>query len=292
MSYRLSVLLCVSAAVLWSLNGLVIRQIEEAGTWAVLFWRSLGTLPVLGLWIVMASGGHPLRQIRATGRWGILGGLALVAAFGGAIFAFQTTTIANAVFLFSASPLIAAVLARLLLNEPVRPATRAAIALAACGVFLMVRDGLSGGAMAGNIAALCSAAGFATFTVALRAGRVAQTMPVSFLGSLFALIAAALMLGISGEDAVPPAADIAISMAMGTVLLAGGMILYTIGSRTLSAAEATLLSQGEVILAPIWVWAVMGETASPATLTGGAVIVSAIALNAVAGARRARPALR
>lgn len=292
MSYRAGILLCIVAAVFWSLNGLVIRQIAEAGTWAVLFWRSLGALAVLGVWVVVSSGGRPLRQIRATGVAGVLGGLALVGAFGGAIFAFQATTIANAVFLFSASPLIAAVLARVLLGEPVRRATRYAIGLAAVGVFLMVQGDLSGGAMAGNIAALCSAAGFATFTVALRAGRVAQAMPVSFLGSLFSMIFAAALLGISGEPLFPPVQDIAISVAMGAILLAGGMVLYTLGSRVLSAAEATLVSQVEVILAPIWVWLVLAETATPAAMTGGVVILAAILLNALAGARRRSLVLR
>lgn len=290
MSYRLGVLLCLMATVFWSMNGLAIRQIEVAGTWTVLFWRSMGAMAVLAIWITVSTRGRPLAQIRAVGRHGVLGGLALVAAFSGAIYAFQVTTIANAVFLFSAGPLIAAVLGRLLLQEPVRPATRAAIALACGGVFLMVKDTLGSGGMAGNLAAIASAAGFAVFTVALRAGRVTQAMPVSLLGALFSMLTAAAVLLATGGPFLPPPQEIAIAFAMGAVCLAGGMILYTLGSRVLSAAEATLLSQGEVILAPLWVWAFLGETASPATLTGGMVILSALALNAIAGARRTQPA--
>lgn len=264
------------------------RQIEGVGTWAVLFWRSLGAVPVLGLWIAIRSGGRPWRQIRATGIAGVAGGLCLVAAFGGAIFAFQATLIANAVFLFSATPLIAAVLGRVLLAEPVRPATGLAIALAALGVFMMVRDGLEAGAMAGNIAALISAAGFAGFSVALRAGGLREAMPVSFLGAVFAATAGAALMAATGQSALAPLPGIAIAVAMGAVLLAGGMILYTLGSRVLSAAEATLVGQVEVILAPLWVWLFLGETASASTLTGGAVIVTAILMNALAGMRRLR----
>ena len=55
---------------------------------------------------------------------------------------------------------------------------------------------------------------------------------------------------------------------------------------TLPAAEATLISSVENILAPVWVWIFVGETASPATLTGGAMVLAAVMLNAVAGARR------
>lgn len=287
MTYRSGAFLVILAAMLWSLMGLAIRQIDEAGTWAVLLWRSAGALPVLGLFILWRSQGRPLAAIRATGRAGVIGGLCLVAAFAGAIFAIQSTTVANAVFLFSASPFLAALIGRVVLNEPVPPRTWGAILLAGLGMWIMVRDGLSAGQMTGNLAALGSSLGFAGFTVALRAGRVAETMPVSFLGCVFAMIVAGLVLGATGQDAVPPLSDIAVAAAMGAVILAVGMGLYTLGSRALPAAEATLLSLVEVMLAPVWVWLVLGETASRATFLGGAVVLLAVVLNAGLGARAA-----
>ncbi len=191
MTYRGGALLVVVGATVWSLMGLVLRQIETADTWQVLLWRSAGAACVLGAWVGFTSGGHPLRQIRATGPAGVIGGLSLVAAFGGAIYAIQTTTVANAVFLFSASPFLAAVLGWLILREPVRPATWGAMALAGIGMWIMVREGLAAGALAGNLAALASAMGFATFTVALRHGHLKDTMPVSLLGCLFSAVVAA-----------------------------------------------------------------------------------------------------
>ncbi len=150
----------------------------------------------------------------------------------------------------------------------------------------MVREGLAAGALAGNLAALGSAMGFATFTVALRHGHLRETMPVSLLGCLFAAAVAALVLLATGRPLLPPPHDLGLSVALGAVVLALGMILYTLGSRALPAAEATLLSLVEVMLAPIWVWAILGEKATPATFAGGAVVLAAVALNAVAGARR------
>lgn len=286
MSYRNAALLVALGAAIWSLMGLVLRHISVADTWQVLLWRSVGAALVLGTWVGATSGGHPLRQIRATGRAGVVGGLSLVAAFAGAIYAIQTTTVANAVFLFSASPFLAALLGWLVLREPVRPATWSAMALAGIGMWIMVREGLAAGALAGNLAALGSATGFATFTVALRHGHLKETMPVSLLGSLFSAGVAVAVLMWSGTPPMPPPADLALATALGAVVLALGMILYTIGSRTLPAAEATLISLVEVMLAPIWVWAFLGETATPATFAGGAVVLAAVALNAAAGARR------
>lgn len=285
MSYRKGVLLVLVAAVLWSLMGLAIRQVEVAGTWAVLFWRSAGMLPVLALWVAL-NRGAVLGPIRRTGGAGVLGGLGLVAAFAGAIYAIQTTTIANAVLLFAASPFLAAILGRLLLGEPVRRATWAAIAVALTGMAVMVGGGLAGGALMGNLAALLSATGFAVFTVTLRWGRLEDMMPAILLGGGFSMLAA---LGVSlatGAALLVPVQDIAVSMGMGAGLLALGMALYTLGSRVVPAAELTLLSMAEVLLAPVWVWLVLGETAAGSTLAGGALVLAAIAGNALSGMRR------
>ncbi|MCU0817390.1 MAG: hypothetical protein MUF74_13380 [Cypionkella sp.] len=42
----------------------------------------------------------------------------------------------------------------------------------------------------------------------------------------------------------------------------------------------------EVMLAPLWVFALLGETASPGTFLGGAILLGAVAFNALSGARR------
>lgn len=287
MSYRQAALIVVLGAILWSLMGLTIRQIEVAGTWAVLFWRSLGALPTLFLFILIQSRGQPVRAIRATGWAGVAGGLSLVMSFSGAIYAIQSTTVANAVFLFSAAPFFAALLGRFLMREPVPARTWAAIALAGIGMWIMVREGLAAGELTGNLAALASALGFASFTIALRWGGLSETMPVSFLGCAFSVGVAGAILGATGQGFVPPLHDILVAVTMGAGILAVGIGLFTLGSRRLPAAEATLLSLVEVMLAPVWVWLFLDETASAATFLGGAVVLAAVVLNAGMGARAA-----
>lgn len=286
MTYARGVLLVVLAGVLWSFMGLAVRHIETAGTWAILFWRSAGMVPVLLAFIAWRSGGHPLERLRRVGVAGVLGAFGLVFAFAGAIYALQATTVANAVFLFAASPFMAALLGWIILREPVRPATWAAIAVAGVGMFVMVRDGLAGGETAGNLAALLSAFGFAAFTLTLRWGRLEDMMPAVVLGGLFSMAVAVVVLGVRAEVLAVPAQDIVISAAMGAGMLATGMALYTLGSRVVPAAELTLLSMVEVLLAPVWVWLVLGETASAGTFLGGGILLVAIAGNALSGLRR------
>ncbi len=285
MRYGQGVMLVLAAGSLWSLMGLGLRQIEAASVWQILFWRSVGMVPVLLAFIHVSSGGQPLAAIRTVGIAGVVGGLGLVFAFAGAIYAIQTTTIANAVFLFTASPFVAAILGWILLGERVRPWTWAAIAVAVFGMYLMVREGLAMGALAGNLAALLSAVGFGAFSVALRWGKVKQMLPVSMLGGVFSAIVAAIVLGVQGAPIAVSGWDMGVSVVIGAVVLALGMVMYTTGSRVIAAADLTLLALIEVLLAPMWVFLFLGETASVATFVGGGVLLAAVALNAVMGTR-------
>lgn len=287
MRYGSGMVLVVLAGILWSLQGLIFRQIDTAGTWATLFWRSVGMVPVLLCFLGWRAGGVPVALVRGVGLAGVLGGLGLVAAFAGAIYSIQSTTIANAVFLFAVSPFLTAILGQIVLHERVRRGTWAAMALGMVGIFLMVREGLTVGAMAGNVAALLSALGFAVFTVSLRWKGVADTLPSVLLGGVFSIAVGAAVAGQLGQPLAVPVADALWAMGMGAGTLTGGMILYTLGSRVVPAAELALLSNIEVVLAPILVWLFLGETASTATFVGGTVVVAAVTINGLMGARRA-----
>lgn len=289
MRYGTGVALVVVASLMWSLMSLAIRLIEGADTWQVLFWRSAGMVPVLVAIILVRSGGL-WRPLLAVGLAGVIGGAGLVAAFAGAIFAIQTTTVANAVFLYAASPFLAAIFGWLILREKVAPATWAAIGLAGVGIFLMVREGLSLGMGKGSVAALLSAAGFAAFTLALRWRRLGDMYPALLIGALMSMAVAAMVTLSGGGTLAVSLHDAGLALAAGAVLLGMGLALYTLGSRAVPAAELTLLAMIEVLLAPVWVWMVVGETASPGTWIGGAVLLAAVAGNALAGLRRGAPA--
>ena len=287
MRYLTGAALIMLAGVVWSVQGVLIRQLHEAGSWAVLFWRSFGMVPVLVLWIGPTRVLPALRQV---GWAGAAGGLGLVLAFGGAIVALQSTTVANAVLLFSASPFFAAVFGRVLLKEPVSLPTWGAILLAVAGILVMVGGvgQIGGGQVLGTAAALISAAGFAAFTVTIRWGHVDDMLPAVLLGGIFSAIAGAVAALIAGQTLAVPPFEAGLAFGMGLVTLTGGMYLYTKGSQVVPAAQATLLSLIEVLLAPVWAWAVLGETLSANSALGGAVLLAAVVLNAALGLRTAR----
>ncbi len=288
-TYRNGVIFVLAAGVVWSTVGLGIRLIEEATVWQILFYRSVSLTPLLFAVIWLRSGGQPARQIRKAGIPAAIGGLALVAAYSGGIIAIQATSVANAMLLFASAPFFAALFGWMVLGEPVRRATGVAIVVAILGIAIMVSDDFSSGAMAGNLAALGSAIGFAVFTVTLRWGKTEDMMPSVFLSGLFAIAITGAMCLAQGLPFVLSANDTSIALAMGVFQVGAGLVLYTLGSKTVPAAELALLSLAEVVLGPLWVWLFLGETAGLYTLLGGAVLLAAIAGNALSGLRRRPP---
>ena len=285
-SYISGVALVLMAGVFWSTMGVGIRLIEEANVWQILFYRSIALATFLFCIITFRSGYKPFAAIRSAGIAGVIGGVGLVFAFSGGIYAIQTTTVANAMFLFAAAPFLAAIFGWIILREPVRKATWIAMAFAMVGIAIMVIHGFAAGRMVGNLSALLSALGFAVFSIALRWGKLEDMLPAVFLAGIFAIITSAIVCQIGGYGFTLPHDEIGIALSMGYLQVGLGLVVYTIGSQVVPAAELTLLSMTEVLLGPLWVWLFMGETVSFYTLLGGIVLMLAIAGNALSGLRR------
>ena len=285
-NYRSGVLLVLAAGICWSSMGLGIRHIEVANVWQILFFRSIALTPLLLLVLTLRARGNPLPIIQKAGLAGGVGGISLVFAFSGGILAVQTTSVANAMFLFAAAPFFAAVLGWLVLKEHVRNATWISMMVALVGIVIMVWEGISIGRIIGNVAALISALGFAIFTISLRWKKLEDMLPTVFLAGLFAIIISGSLCQIKGYGLDVPKRDIWIALALGVFQVGAGLILYTLGSKVVPSAELALLSMTEVVFGPFWVWLFLGETAGVYTLLGGMILLVAIASNALSGLRR------
>lgn len=288
-SHRRDLAFVFSAGVLWSTVGLGIRLIEEASVWQILLYRSVALSAFLYVVIRLRSTESPFAQARRSGLPSVIAGLALVAAYSGGIYSIQVIPVANALLLFATAPFMTAILGWIVLRERVRSTTWIAICVAIGAIAIMVSDQTSGGALDGTLAALGSAFGFSVFTVALRWGKSGEMLPAVFLSGLFAIVITSAICLYLGLSFVLSVRDGGIAMGMGVFQVGAGLVLYTLGSRTLPAAELTLLSLAEVLLGPFWVWLFLGEDASIRTLIGGALLLTAIAGNALSGARRKPP---
>ena len=265
--------------------GTSIRFIDSATTWQILFYRSLGMIFILSLYIFWQSNGRSLKDLKNVGLAGLTAAISLVLAFAGSIYAFQSTSIANAAFLFACAPFLTAILAWPLLKEPIKRNTWWALILSIIGVLIMVSSGLSFTGLTGNLAALTSALGFAGFTLSLRWGKLNNMTPAIVLGGILSIIFAGVILSFNQDGLMISMQDALKSLAMGVFLLGGGMVLFSIGSKVLSATNLALLSMVEVVLAPVWGWLILREQADFLTLLGGGILFFALILNAFSGVR-------
>lgn len=276
--------LVVTAAVLWSTAGLVFRLIEAATPWQVVFWRSGTLVPFVFLLIALRSRGRPLAAIRAAGWHALVAGTALALAFTSWILALAETTVANAVFVLCCSPIVAALLGRLVLGERLRPASVLAIAGVLAGLTVMTGGAAADGRLLGNLIALGAAVGFAAYTVTVRLRREVDMTPAVLVAGIVSATVGLLM---AGFEVAVPAGDLLWCAVLGVGQIGLGLVIYTIGARHLPAVELTLLSLIEVVLSPIWVWLAIGEQPAAATLAGGAIMLAAVIGQALRGGRTA-----
>lgn len=270
---------CLSTA------GVLLRHIESANGWQILFYRGIFFFLTMVIFLIVRYRSRFLSVLYATGKPGIFLGVTLGLASVLYIFGILSTTVANVVFVISAAPLITALLARLILGERPSAGTWAAMLAALCGVGLMVGDGLAGGGLFGVLCALGVACSFAALLITLRLSKGIDMLPALCIGGFVSAVIAVMMT----SDLSISLHDMAICLTLGTVQFGGGFILITLGARYLLAAETALLSLTETVLAPLWVWLAISETPSVLTLAGGAVVIAAVATRAAHRASKRTP---
>jgi drug/metabolite transporter (DMT)-like permease len=285
--YRRGLVYMFVAMLFTSIAGIVLRLVEEADGWQVLFYRSSALVVTLVPFIAWRYGARAGRAFRAIGRTGLVAAACLAAAFSLFIFALLETTVANVVFTVGLSPFFAALFAWIALREALAPSTWIAILVSLAGMGLMFGDGLMAGTLMGNALALGACLCYSAALVAMRKGREVDMIPAVCLAGLLAAAVAALAapagLAVSGRD-------LGLATTLGVVQLGFQYILVTAAIRHVPAAEVALIGRASLVLAPIWVWLGVGEVPSNLTLAGGAVVFLAITSHGVLALRRSRRA--
>lgn len=287
-SYRLGLFLVFGAGIFWSTQGLAIRLMNEADAWQILFYRSLALTLFLAAVALVQYGRGVLRATLHVGVSGIMGAICLMVAYAFGILAMQMTTIADAVLLFATAPFFAAVLGWFALSERVALSTWGAITIALVGIVIMQGGAIATGNATGNVFAVGSALFFALFTLALRMRKDGDMLPTVLLSGAFASIACFVVANVYGSGLSIPQNDLIIALLMGVFQTGAGLILYTIGARSVPAVQLALLPLVEVILSPLWVALIVGEQPTKLVLLGGLFVGAAIAADASMTARKPR----
>lgn len=282
--YPRGVAMVAAGGVCLSVGGLILRSIEDAGGWQILFYRSIAFSLTLLLYLALRYRGRLVRPFLAIGWRGLVIAAMLGLGFTCYLYAILLTTVANVVFIISAAPFFTALLGWLVLRERVGALTWAAIFATVLGIGLMFADGFATGGLAGSIVALGVPASFAVMVVLLRGARTADMVPATCLAGVVSGAIAALL----ADGFVLSAHDFWLSMLLGSAQVGIGFLLLTVGTRYVPAAEVALLALTETLLAPVWVWLFVDEVPSMLTLAGGAVVLAAVTARAVIGLRGGR----
>ncbi|MCP5038253.1 MAG: DMT family transporter [Rhodobacteraceae bacterium] len=254
-------------------DALFVRLIA-ADSLTIAFWRSLlsGSVIGLGVWVFLGPGSF----VRVfAGGWIALVYTVFLGA-SGVLFvtAISLTSVANVVFIIAAMPVFAALFSRIFLGERISRRTGLTIAIVAIGLAVIAfgSGATNAGHLSGDLVALSVAATFAAALTVARKMRAVSMVPAIPLANIGAAL---VILPFTDIWAVEPASWPLIAMHGGGFIVASTVLLAT-GPRYLPSAEVALLVLLESVLAPLLVWAALGEAPGNWAMVGGAVVIAAL----------------
>lgn len=309
MTHRRAVWTMVAAAMLWSIAGVVARQVEHAHGFELNFWRSAFNALALVVLLSWLRGPRRLASRLASGDprlW--LSGVCWSVMFTAFMVGLTLTTVANVLVTMALAPLLTALVARAALGHRLPRRTWAAIVLAGAGIAWMygaqVRTGDARHWLGTLVALAVPLAAAVNWTVLQHRRRVSlpailppQAIPASPTGSaetaddfmpavlIGALISALLTLPVAWPLA-GSASDIAWLALLGVAQLALPCLLAVSAARVLSAPEIALLGLLEVVFGVLWAWLGAGEAPGAAVLGGGTLVLLALVANELLALRR------
>jgi drug/metabolite transporter (DMT)-like permease len=260
------------AAVAWSTAGVLQRQVT-VDTSTQVFGRAVFAGAALLAYVAVVDRGRVIQAFRSVGVAGVAVALCVAAASGSFIAALNHTSVARVLFILAVSPVLAALLARVTLGEPITRRTVVAMALALAGVALML--GAPGeGSLAGDGFSFVTALAFALMIVITRWRQDVSMAPATCLSQAI-LVAVFLPFASPGEIGGD---DVAWLAALGIGQIGLGFALLTVGARLIPAAQVGLITLLEVVLGPMWVWLALDERPTTLTLVGGVIVIVAIVI--------------
>ncbi|MBC7313042.1 MAG: DMT family transporter [Rhizobium sp.] len=270
----LGIALVLGSALAWSYGGAIQRFIGLSDGWAIVFWRCLfGGLFLLAFMLIRDGFAGTIRLFRAMGWPGLMVAIGFAAVSTCFVLAVSMTAVANVVLFMAGIPLFAALLARVVLREPITAVTWGAIGAVIIGVAIMVSASIGeGGSLLGLALAASIPVIFACMTVLTRRHPDIRMTPAASTGCF---IAAGIAATQAGSFAVG-AQDLALLFAFGALNLGLGMAMYVTGARMIPSALAALLGTTEMILAPVWMVLLHQEVPSGRTMIGGAIVLAAL----------------
>jgi len=268
------------AGILWSFGPLVIRYMEQPNLvpWQYLFARGITIFVLLNIYLFFEEGLDFYKNYLKIGTAGIIGGSGLGMAMITFIWSITNTTAAVTLLCLAAMPFITALLGFLFLKEKISLNVWLSIIVATVGIFIMSIGDFEKGSLLGFLFGILSAIGFSVFSVSLRWKKETPKFTTVAFAGIFCTVVSGIILLTNDSNFLSSSRNQSLFAVHGT-LVCLGLILYSIGSRAIPAAELTLLSLTEIVGGIFWVWIpILGinEVPSNTTVIGGFLIFLSI----------------
>ena len=268
------------AGIFWSFGPYVVRHIDQPQLvpWQYLFTRGIVIFILLNVYLFLNEGIKFYKNYLKIGISGFIGGLGLATAMITFIWSITNTTAAITLLCLAAMPFITALLGFLFLKERISFTVWISIIVAAFGICVMAYGNTEKNSFLGLIFGLASALGFSIFSVSLRWRKETPKFTTVALAGLFCFLFSSMFILSNDANFLSTSKNEALFATHGT-LVCCGLILYSIGSKNIPAADLTLLSLTEVIGGIFWVWLPwlgINEVPSTNTIIGGFFIFIAI----------------
>lgn len=268
------------AGLLWSFGPLVVRYMDQPNLvpWQYLFARGIVIFLILNLYLFFDEGKNFYKNYFNVGLSGLIGGCGLGIAMIAFIWSITNTSAAITLLCLATMPFLTALLGFLFLREQISYNVWIAIIVATVGIFIMASGNTDKGSLAGLVFGLTSATGFSVFSVSLRWKKETPKFTTVAVAGLFCTIFSSAMLFNSEMSFISSSYNEGLFAIHGTIICLG-LILYSIGSKVIPAAELTLLSLTEVIGGIFWVWLPalgINEVPTNNTIIGGFLIFMSI----------------
>ena len=252
---KIAVPVVLFAGLIWSFGPLVVRYMEEPHLvpWQYIFVRGLTIFILLNLYLYFEEGINFWKNYLKVGKSGIIGGCGLGIAMISFIYSITNTSVAITLLCLAAMPFFTALLAFLFLKETISLNVWISIIIATFGIVIMALGNKETNSFVGFIFGMTSSIGFSAFSVSLRWRKETPKFTTVAVAGLFCFVFATIMILTNEQLFFSSSYNGALFSLHGT-LVCLGLILYSIGSKVIPAAELTLLSLTEVIGGIFWVW--------------------------------------
>tara|TARA_Y100001970_G_scaffold23232_1_gene27249 strand:- start:34076 stop:34981 length:906 start_codon:yes stop_codon:yes gene_type:complete len=270
---KIAIPVVLFAGILWSFGPLVVRYMDNPHMvpWQYIFGRGLTIFIILNLYLYFEEGLNFYKNYKKIGRSGIIGGCGLGIAMITFIYSITNTSAAVTLLCLAAMPFFTAILAYLFLKEKISINVWISIFIASVGIIIMAVGNTEKNSLIGFLFGLASSIGFSIFSVTLRWRKETPKFTTVAVAGFFCFIFASLVILVTNQSFFSTSYNSSMFSLHG-ILVCLGLILYSIGSKAIPAAELTLLSLTEVIGGIFWVWLPLfgiNEIPSTNTIVGG-----------------------